>query len=545
MATGLLLAVLALVAAWLPPETHPSTPFFLALGAAFLIPWAWKHAERRVLHRATVTAIPLGLFLILEIFRSPDRTRALDELFLLSALLIMLWLASLRVPGRTSLILFALGIAALSLWGIYQVAWGLEKLRPAAEQLPEGLRVAALARISQGRAFASLFLPSHLAVMLAMVLPLLLEKIRKDFLGICSAMGALLCIAGIGLTRSPAGVLLALGGASFLFIAHSGRKHFRVQAGSGTQILLAVLACGLIGILILSSLRPDVLRMEPLQLRMDNWRAALQIFSAAPFSGAGLGSFGTAVRFIPLELGNYPVHAHSLPLELMSNLGIAGFFFWCFAMVRIFGIQRRIFPEHPGLAIAIGIVPLHNFVDFSLFTAGVALPWVLLLGWAAAFSRWGENGEQRVETPSLIWRSMAFALVGIAILASTAHYFSSVLEEETVSKHESSIGLLSRAAILAPWRPGPVEKAAAIALETRKTPDLIRAEELLRTFSPQRPFSADRAQLMAHIKTSMGLPVEAAILLRSATESHFRDDRRIEEYKRFLELLKDERNDSR
>jgi len=542
MMTGLLLAGLALLAAWLPPEIHSSTPFFLSLGAAFFVPWAWKNAEGRVLHRAFIAAFPLGLLLIFESIRSPDRTQAVDELFLLCAVLIMLWLASLRMPGNAAIIFFALGIAALSLWGLYQVVFGLEKLRPVAEQLPEGLRVAALARISQGRAFASLFLPSHLAVMLATVLPLLLERIRKDFPGFLSATGALLCLAGIGATRSPAGVFLALGGASFYYISRGMKDRALLRPELRARLLLGVFSFVLIAILILSSLRPDVLALEPLELRMDNWRAAWWIFSAAPFSGAGLGSFGTVVRFIPLELGNYPVHAHSLPLELMANLGIVGLFFWCFGMIRIFGIQRKIFAGHPGLAIAIAIIPLHNLLDFSLFTAGVALPWALLLGWAVAFSRLGEETR---ETPSPRFRSLAFALAGVAVLCSTAHFFSTVLEEEAESRPEASIALLHRAAILAPWRPDPIEKGVAIALKKGKPADLILMERLLEVFSMQRPSSAGRAQLMAHLKTNRGQVVEAAMLLRFATESHFRDRRRIEEYEEFLKFLKRDAHDPR
>jgi len=535
MTTGLFLAALALLAAWLPPEIHPLTPFFLSLGVAFIVPWAWKNAERRVLRRASIVAFPLGLFLICESILSPDRTQAVDELFLLSAVLVLLWLASLRIPVDTTIIFFALGIAALSLWGLYQVAFGLEKLRPMAEQLPEGLRVAALARISQGRAFASLFLPSHLAVMLATVLPLLLERIRKDSRGFLSATGALLCLAGIGATRSPAGVFLALGGTSFFYISRGMKNRALLRPELRVRLLLGIFSFVLIAILILSSLRPDVLALEPLELRMDNWRAAWWIFSAAPFSGAGLGSFGTAVRFISPDLGNYPVHAHSLPMELMANFGVVGLFFWCLFMIRIFGIQRKIFAGHPGLAIAIAIIPLHNLLDFSLFTAGVALPWALLLGWAVAFSRYGE--EER-EAPSPKWRSLAFALAGIAVLGSSAHFLSTAVEEEAGFRPEASIALLHRAAILAPWRPAPVEKCAAIALKTGRRADVILVERLLEVFSPQRPLSANRAQLMAHLKTNRGQVVEAAMLLRFATESHFRDRRRIEEYEKFLELLK-------
>lgn len=533
MAAGLLLAVLGLYLAWAPPETHALTPLILSLGCAGLIPQLWLHTNRNTILRGISLLGPVFLFLIIQGMRSIDRCQASQEIFLFGSLCILFWMAS-RLPRSHSIqLFFALGLAGLALWGLYQAGGGLEKLQPLVDQLPEASRPAALARISRARAFASLLLPSHLAALLATSVPLLLERVRRDLPGMLSLLGLLIAIAGIAATRSPVGALLAIGAASIVLASRYRRRRQSSGSSASHYLLWALLILLLFGGLTLGALRPDVRHLEPLKLRADNWSAALWIFSRAPVSGAGLGSFGQAVRGIPFPLGNYPLHAHCLPLEFMADLGLAGLLLWAVGMWWLLRIVRQLYRDAPGLAAAILVIPLHNLVDFSIFTAGVAVPWILVLAWAFTRVRVLKATE---DAAPLRWRATAFAAAGLAIILSSAHFTSISLESR--AKASDGLPLLQRSSILAPWRPTPPEKAARIALESRDPKALEQAEDLLESFHWQRPDSASRAQLLAHIKNQLGRPIEAALLLRQAAQQHFRDSRRTQEYQDFLKVLR-------
>ena len=220
----------------------------------------------------------------------------------------------------------------------------------------------------------------------------------------------------------------------------------------------------------------------------------------------------------------------------MSDFGIGGLAFWIYGMVLLLRLSRRIGRDSPGLAAAILVVPLHNLVDFSLFSSAVALPWVLLLAWASARTT---RPDPEAEKPPPGWRAPALAVAGLAVILSMGH-LAGVLRAESIDGDPfRNFANLHRAAILAPWRPMPVEEAAAIALESGNSALLPGATRLLENFAWQQPDSAVRAQLTAHTKARLGRPVEAAMLLRKAAKQQFRDDRRRREYHEFIEALRE------
>ena len=56
--------------------------------------------------------------------------------------------------------------------------------------------------------------------------------------------------------------------------------------------------------------RGDVVKLEPVKLRLDNWRTALWVWSEAPASGVGVGGFAQAAQAVHLELyGKEPYYA--------------------------------------------------------------------------------------------------------------------------------------------------------------------------------------------------------------------------------------------
>ena len=195
---------------------------------------------------------------------------------------------------------FAVGLIALAFWGLWQSLVGLDQLRVFADSLPEHLRAGAVTRIDRGRAFASLLLPSHLAVVLATVLPIAMVRIDRGIRGLCFGLAFAVGVAGLVATRSPVGVALAVGSCA-MAVAVSHKKYLGWIIGGGLAVIVGVVA-----------FRPDVLRLDPIALRLDNWGSALWVWSTAPVVGVGLGGFGQAAQAVPWQVGNHPVHAHSL-----------------------------------------------------------------------------------------------------------------------------------------------------------------------------------------------------------------------------------------
>jgi len=106
------------------------------------------------------------------------------EIGLAAAVLALIWLASRSRPPELLPALLAVGLAGLALWGIWQVATGLEAIRPGINELATPARMYAVERVASRRAFASLPVPSHLAILLATALPLLLARVRAAPRGI-------------------------------------------------------------------------------------------------------------------------------------------------------------------------------------------------------------------------------------------------------------------------------------------------------------------------------------------------------------------------
>ena len=143
-------------------------------------------------------------------------------------------------------------------------------------------------------------------------------------------------------------------------------------------LLVSVLVVVIVG-------RRDVVELEPVRLRLDNWRTAVWVWSTAPAAGVGIGGFAQAAQAVPFEVGNRPRHAHSLPLEWLAELGPVGLLGVVFAGLALWRLLRRLWPVRPDLAVALAVVPVHNLVDFSFYGSGVTLAWAVLVGWAMAF----------------------------------------------------------------------------------------------------------------------------------------------------------------
>ena len=506
---------------WRPVETFPSSAILVAATVLGLAVWAWRRTANRSSPWFIIFAV--GFVLLASGMAGWDPASAIIEISLLMVAVMLMWLASRVSPPERWPAFLALVISTLALWGLWQVAGGMDEAASAVGQLPVEIQTAAVERLTSGRAFASQLLPSHLAVLLATALPLLLWRLRLRWSALPWLVGSVLCVVGLVLTRSPVGAALALGACCVLVV---GRKK--------PLLLLAalVLVSVLVGVI---AVREDVIDLEPVQLRLDNWRTAIWVWSTAPAAGVGLGGFSQAAQAVPFEVGNRPRHAHSLPLEWLAELGPIGLLAVIFAGLALWRLLRRLWPERPELAVALAVIPFHNLIDFSFFGSGITLAWVVLVGWAMAFVNTSSEPE-----PAPVRGRVVFVTALVGGLAATVLHVTSLMVEESAFERgvpsERLNGALE-ARLLAPWRVDPLGLVATAALETGDPQRISQARAELDRGRWLRPHSAALAGLRSQLAVAGGMaPTAVSEAWISAFEQPS-DETRFENLERLLGRL--------
>jgi hypothetical protein len=260
-------------------------------------------------------------------------------------------------------------------------------------------------------------------------------------------------------------------------------------------ILIVILAIVVIG-------RGDVMELKPVKLRVDNWRTALWVWSQTPAAGVGIGGFAQAAQAVPFDVGNRPRHAHSLPLELLAELGPMGLLVSALMIVGLWRLARDLWAERPELSLALTVIPAHNLVDFSLYSSGVALVWGVLLGWGLSL----RNRTRELPIRSAKGRVVFVSTAALAVAATILHVTSIAVEESAIVQTDSRerFGGAIRARHLAPWRVDPLGVVANAALETGEPRLITEALGELQGGRWLRPRSAAMAGLRARLATAVG-----------------------------------------
>lgn len=524
MIPHLMIVCAGILAVWRPVETHPVTGVVLTLALLALLPWAWERTSATGVRRFAGWLAPWLVFLAIGQAGGWDRSEAIGQVFLFAGVIVAMWLASRHRPEQWMIDALAVALIGLALWGLWQSLVGLDQLRVLADSLPEHLRVGAVTRIDRGRAFASLLLPSHLAVVLATVLPIVMVRIDRGIRGLGFGLAFAIGVAGLVATRSPVGVALAVG--SCAMVGGASRKKY----------LGWIIGAGLAAVTVVVAFRPDVLRLDPITLRLDNWGSALWVWSTAPVVGVGLGGFGQVAQAVPWPVGNHPVHAHSLPLEMLADLGLLGLVAWGLSAVWLLWIVRRLWSERPEIAIALLVIPIHNLVDFSVYTSAVALPWAILMGWSIALTKSEGEGEGAV-SPAWRWAPIlgGACAVALALLGMTGFFLKEAAQGEAPLKERSEWA--GRAAALVPWDGEAAVLAGELGLEIGEPAAAQEAFSMLEARVWQRPRSAARAQLLARLATLAGDPVGGISNLWRAQKNQPYDGRRREDFVTMVEQL--------
>ena len=373
---------------------------------------------------------------------------------------------------------------AINLYCVYQYFFGLSKLKSLlahTESMDPGFKSALLTRVSSGRVFGNFALPNSLAGFVCMMLPLQLFLAYSAVLSsnpICSAewrnsevllkiisknpfirFALILQVAlGLGvliLTQSFGGWLCLLVIVSFLSSYWIKKKKISLRAVLLPLIVIAVAIGAWIfwvskrrgfGLLNFS------IYENPITLRWLNFKVALLIFRDFPWSGVGLGNYGTINPVYQQSLVNVTQYTHNTFLQLLSEIGIPFLVFDLLVAILLVrgwvrsGLAKQSDPEQPGLLqisllVSLSAWLVHNLIDINLYFPSLGGLGIFLLALYFLQARPNEritSGHSR--SPSVLHRAFLLALlVSITILGiyTVKSYYAQTLATRAIEYAEA------------------------------------------------------------------------------------------------------------
>jgi O-antigen ligase len=494
---SLVVAIAGVAAAWAAARYATFMPLLwvLLLVTILLLPTD----ERHLIDRRWFFAVLLVLCLAWLV--AADHELAIRHSLLVLAAVVLFGLARRANADDRIVTVVALGVSLTAIVALGQALGGLERARTLLGELPVGWREAAATRLSQGRVFGTAALPGHFAALLLLAAPLVVERAWNGSGWRRAGWGAILVVLATAtvLTRSLAALLVVALLLLPVLVRH--RRNRKVQLATAVLLLLAAL---------IVTARRDLLRLEPLQLRWVNWRTSGWVFTQHPWLGVGLGGVGQAGLVAPTAASNITPYAHNTYLQLTAELGLAGAGLLAASVWGLASLIRAGSRAHPGLALSVAVVPLHNLVDFSAYAPEVLLPWVVLTGILA--------GRTLAHPTRCARGGVLLALAGVGALLSTLAWRSEMeMAAAVAAPPERALRPALAAARWAPWTVTPLQLAAGLVLETHaRTAVLSAVDSRLADRAWVTPVSASWAESRARLLLAQGKRGEALVWAREA-----------------------------
>lgn len=260
--------------------------------------------------------------------------------------------------------------------------------------------------------------------------------------------------------------------------------------------------------------------------RYQEWRIAAEVFADHPLLGAGSDNYAADYLLRRDDTSSQPVHPHSTPLQVLSQLGLVGalLFVAAVAAALLLGIRRR--AAAAGLtATAVGAA-LSGFA-FWLVAGSFDVLWEIPALAAPAFALAGlaaapPEGERGTPRRALVWGAAAVLAAGIASLVLTWASFSFLQEgrELGASDPARAFARLDTAAALNPLAALPYVYKGLIAREAGRTGD---AREAFTSALDREPRNWFAAMELGLLEASQGDAEAAAGALRHAQALNPRD----------------------
>lgn len=390
--------------------------FTLAATGAALLRLVWRLAQRSrsdgrlvagrlTLNGADWAALLFGGVASLSLLFTQRLDVALNEwrIVIIEPLLFYGLLRTIRLRDREMawvLDAFVLGGLAVALIGLIEYGLGAD-------------RITAEGGIWRLRAIYGS--PNNVALYLGRVLPFLAAmalfgRDQPPWRRRLYTLTLIPCLAAFLLTFSKGGLLLGLPAAAAILFALWLRQR-------GRRVWPWLLAAGLVSVLGMATLLQIPTLADRLSLgqtsfiRINLWRASLEMIREHPLWGVGLDNFLYAYRgrYIFNAAWTDPNlnHPHNLLLDLATRLGLIGLaagLHLCWQLgQRIIHLPGRVAsrwqPAAAGLLAAAGYAVFHGLVDHSFFLVDLAFSFYWLLGLAVWL---GAPGLDKRPIPSTI-----------------------------------------------------------------------------------------------------------------------------------------------
>ncbi|MCD6522069.1 O-antigen ligase family protein [Candidatus Calescamantes bacterium] len=264
----------------------------------------------------------------------------------------------------------------VSINGIYQYFWGLEKTREYVYTFMDVSKLSPdfLTRLQTQRAFSTFVYPNAFAGYLIIFIPLSLFysfKWRKRWKALLLFIATLLLFT-LFLTKSKGGIIALVLSLSTLGFLKLPRRR-KAWALGGIIVLVIVLV---------SSPTVRKLAQQSFGVRVSYWKAGIRMIREKPLTGFGLGTYGRVFTRFKVPGREETRMAHNNYLQILTETGFVGsFLFYLFLLSFLLKLlQKRNDPLIEGILGGYLAFLFHSWVDFDLYVPGIVIPLFALLG---------------------------------------------------------------------------------------------------------------------------------------------------------------------
>ncbi|MCK4761853.1 MAG: O-antigen ligase family protein [Candidatus Aminicenantes bacterium] len=236
---------------------------------------------------------------------------------------------------------------------------------------------ALITRIKSGRIFSIFALPTLYAIVCAVLILFIFHYLIKSR-GVKNRAGwmilLLLGLFNLILTQSFGGILYLSAGI-MLYLILSGILDFKFLAP-------AVMALVFFFFLVTGLRFSEAKELEPVKLRVSNWKQAVRMIEVNPFFGQGLGNYESQISYFILPDEARSIYAHNFILQFTAESGVI---FPFFILLLLLCCRKKLKPrdyrknEKVLHISALFILLCYNLIDIGFYFFSAAVVGVVCL----------------------------------------------------------------------------------------------------------------------------------------------------------------------